>query len=185
MRHFTLCLRHFTLCVKLSVLCLFTGALFVACAPDTLQAPILKFDLPASYKSDTAAYRFITEHTKELNDFGKKVAAMYHQGEKWKKKDFTSLSERQLIKLLKLDNDYVGLWIEQDLALHKMALAAHVAMLSASEQGAAKILEAQKLFVAYYQNLETLFTKDLQLDQEPYPITFKTDSVHVDPPAEQ
>ena len=92
---------------------------------------------------------------------------MYRKGEKFRKKDFHSLSPRELYSLVKLDYEYAEFWAVQDVYLYQMMLEADHAMRSASEQGKAKIIEAQKLVSEYYVRLATHYGKDLKLDQEP------------------
>jgi len=155
------------------VLCLIMGLLVVSCNKQTPKVAPLRIDLPASYRSDTAAYRFIMKQVDVWNDFGKKVESLHRKGEKFKKKDFYSLSQKELLNLVKLDYNYAVLWITQDVYLDQMLLEGQIAMSSASEQGMGKIIETQKLISEYYVNLAVNFGRDLQLDKEPatsYPV---------------
>ena len=129
----------------------------------------LVVDLPASYKSDSAAYFFILNQVEIWNNFGTKIESLYRQGEKFKKKEFKSLSNRELYNILKLDLEYALLWEAQDVYLEKMILEAEWIMKDASIQGAAKITETQIQVLDYYRNLALYFGKDLELDQEPLP----------------
>ena len=153
------------------LLCFVGGLLVVSCGEQTPKVKPLAIDLPASYKSDTAAYRFIMKQVEVWNTFGKEVEKMYRQGEKWKKREFNSLSERELYNLVKLDFDYAALWVIQDHLIDNLMLEAESAMRSASEQGQAKIIETQKVAVDYYALLIKTFGKDLKLDQDPYVLT--------------
>jgi len=117
------------------------------------------------------------------NSFGKKVESMHRKGEKFRKKDFYSLSQRALYDLVKLDYEYAALWAVQDIYINGLILEAESAMRSASEQGKAKILETQKLVSAYYFQLASHFGKDLKLDKEPITLSdslyqSKSDSVY-------
>jgi hypothetical protein len=147
---------------------LLMALLAAACVGQQYKVPPIKVDLPASYKSDTAAYRFITTHTAAWNVYGARIDSMYAKGEKWKTRDYTSLSERDRYNLVKLDYEYVLLWGEIDFYIEQMLSEMKTVMESASKQGAAKIEEVQWLFADYYQQLVTSYGVDLQLDKKPY-----------------
>ena len=149
------------------VLCIIIGVLVVSCNKQTPKVAPLRIDLPASYKSDSAAYHFIMNQVDVWNTFGKKVESMHRKGEKFRKKEFNSLSPKQLHRLVKLDYDYAVLWITQDIYLDQMLLEGQLAMSASSEQGMGKIIETQKLISEYYVKLALNFSKDLQLDKEP------------------
>jgi len=149
---------------------LLVGLLFAACKQQRPMVPPLAIDLPASYKTDSAAYYFITNQIDNWNDFGKKIESMYLKGEKMRKKDFKSLSNRSLHNLLSLDLEYAMLWQAQDIYLGQAVAEAGLIARSASAQGAAKLVEIQRLVLDYYANLTLRFGKDLELDQEPFPI---------------
>ena len=138
-----------------------------SCTSHALKVSPLSFDLPASYKSDTAAWRYIKNQEVVWNKFAKEVDRLYSRGEKLRKRDFYSLSENELVKLLKLDNEYASLWVVQIVYLRQMDLEARRALSFASEQGAAKIFETQKRAFEYYRQLALAYGQDLKLDQEP------------------
>jgi len=142
-------------------------ALTAACTLPSPKVPPLVIDLPASYKSDAAAYKFIKEQTTAWNAFGKEVDLLYRKGEKWRKRDFASLSEKELYKLVKLDYDYAQLWAVQDASISRMMLEAEVIYKDLSQQGAAKVIESQATIVQYYRQLVDAYGKDLKLDQAP------------------
>ena len=149
---------------------LLTGLLLGACKGQRSVVPPLSIDLPVSYKSDSAAYYFIRHQVDTWNKFGKKIESMYLKGEKFKKKDFNALSQRELFDLVKLDLDYAQLWMAQDMYVDKMALEAELIINNSSVQGAAKIVETQAIILEYSYKLVHHFGKDLCLDQEPFPI---------------
>ena len=147
---------------------LLVGLFFAACKGQKPMVTPLAVDLPVSYKSDSAAYNFILRQVTVWNKFGKKIESMYLKGEKYRKKDFESLSERQLYKLLKFDYDYAARWLVQEQYLLSMSIEADLAMKGASLQGAAKIVETQRVVMDYYKNLVRRFGTDLNLDQKPF-----------------
>ncbi|MCL2738541.1 MAG: hypothetical protein FWE30_03740 [Bacteroidales bacterium] len=149
---------------------LLVGLLFAACKQQKPMVPPLAIDLPASYKTDSVAYHFIINQIDNWNDFGKRIESMYLKGEKFRKKDFKSLSQRALHNLLSLDLEYAMLWHAQDIYLEQVVTEAGLIARSASAQGAAKLIEIQRLVLDYYANLILRFGKDLELDQEPFPI---------------
>lgn len=149
---------------------LLTGLCLAACKEHKPVVPPLSIDLPISYKSDSAAYYFMLQQVDIWNSFGKEIASMYQKGEKFRQKDFKSLSQRELQNLLKLDLEYALLWEAQDRYLDNMVAEADWIMQNASPQGAAKITETQRQTLMYYRDLVLHFGKDLQLDQEPLPL---------------
>lgn len=160
------------------VLCLLGGLLLVTCSQEAPKVPPLSIDLPVSFKSDSAVYYFVMNQNDVWNAFGKKVESMYRKGEKFKQKEFSALSQRELLKMLNLERDYLVLWMTQDLYLSKMSLDASLILDSASDQGAAKVIETQRLIMNYYQQLAKTFGTGLYLDQEPYKFTPEEDSLH-------
>ena len=162
------------------ILCLFAGILLVACHKPTPKVPLLSIDLPASYKSDTAAYRFITYYCDAWNAFGKKVDALYGKAEKWKEKEFTKLTEKELRKVVKLDYEYAALWVAQELFIQQMRLDLENVVKRVSSQGAAKIAEAQLLMAKYYAELIRIYGDDLKLDKEPITPSVEKDSLQVE-----
>gem|GEM_PF-2527706 len=160
--------------MKAKRLVLYLGSLAVLCSTACKEKkPVvtpLAIDLPASYRSDSAAYFFILHQVEVWNGFGTKIESLYLQGEKFRKMDFASLSKRQEYNLLKLDLEYALLWEAQDAYLDKMIAEAEWIMKDASLQGAAKVTETQKLVLDYYRDLVQHFGTDLQLDQTPLPI---------------
>ena len=152
--------------IKVYRLCgwLLVAALLVACNQPKLTVKPIVFDLPASFKSDTAAYHFIEREVKTWNEFGKNVETMYHEGEKWLRRDTSKLNDRQLYRMLKLDLDYAKLWFAQEAYKQKMLMEVeHVFNLS-TPQGAAKVMESQMLIAGYYLELRTRFGDDLNLN---------------------
>ncbi|MCL2727802.1 MAG: hypothetical protein FWD56_05410 [Bacteroidales bacterium] len=162
---------------KRIVVLLLVGVLMVACNKVEQKVKPIAIDLPASYKSDTAAYRYITNYAKSLNEFGKKVAKMHHEGEKWHKKEYESLSDRDLYRLVKLDYDYAELWLKQGVRNHAMLVEAGDVLKRVTEQGAAKIAESQVVFAHYYRDLLLAYGVDLKLDKSPYVPTPEEDSI--------
>ena len=134
---------------------------------ETPSVAPLKIDLPVSYRSDTVAYNFISRQTETWNAFGKQVRSMHKRGENFRKKDFEKLSPRQELALVTLDYEYALLWtgIDQHVAL--MLEHWQQAMGKASSQGQGKLAETQRLFMAYYTDLERAYGKDLKLDKNP------------------
>ena len=162
------------------ILCLFAGVLLVACHKHEPKVLPLSIDLPASYKSDTAAYRFITYYCNSWNAFGKKVDAMYLKAEKWREKDFKMLTEKELLKVVKLDYEYAALWAVQELVIYHMRLEMENVIKRASSQGAAKIAEVQMLLAKYHADLIRAYGDDLKLDKEPVTPVLKKDSLQVE-----
>jgi len=143
----------------------------VACKQEQTNAPIvapLKIDLPVSYKSDTVAYNFIKRQAEQWSGYGKNVARMYKQGEKFKKKNFDQLSPRQELALVKLDYEYALLWTAIDQHVSLMLRQLQEAVSKATPQGQGKLKETQYLFMAYYTDLSGAYGKDLGLDKKPY-----------------
>ena len=157
---------------------LLAGLLAVACSTPTPKVANISIDLPVSFKSDTAAYRFITEYTKAWNDFGKKIDALYREGEKWREKDFDKLSNKELNQMLKLDYEYAALWVAQSIFIDKMLLEMEHVVVNNSEQGAAKVAEAHYIFANYYRDLLTAYGDDLKLDKEEYIFSPEEDSLY-------
>jgi|GEM_PF-4460946 hypothetical protein len=142
-----------------------------ACKQSQTNIPVinpLKIDLPASYKSDTAAYHFIKKQTEAWSDYGKKVVSMYRQGEKFRKKDFDKLSPKEELALVTLDYEYALLWSTIDQHVSGMLLSWQAAMKNATPQGQGKLIETQRLFVAYYTDLSAVYGTDLKLDRKPH-----------------
>ena len=160
------------------IICLLAGLMVVSCMTQTPKVKPLSIDLPASYKTDSAAYYFIMKQAEVWNSFGKKVESMHRKGEKFRKKEFNTLSKRDLYNLVKLDYEYAALWVAQDIYLDHMLLEAEQAMSSASEQGMAKIIETQKIISEYYYNLALNFSKDLKLDKEPISFSIEEDCLN-------
>jgi len=149
------------------VLVLLVSFGLAACKEKRPSVPPLSVDLPVSFKSDSIAYNFILHQVEVWNEFGNKIETMYRQGEKFKKKNFKSLSQRQLFKLLKLDLEYAMLWGAQNVYADNMVAEAELAIRDSSPQGSAKITETQAQIMEYFVQLVRHFGTDLQLDQEP------------------
>ena len=160
------------------ILCLLAGLLMASCTSTAPKVKPLSLDLPASYKSDSVAYSFMKNQVDNWNTFGKKVESLYRKSEKYRKKEFQSLSQRELYNLLQLEYEYMSLWFVQDVYLDQMSLEAEQAMRTASMQGVAKIIETQRVVMNYYSNLALSFGKELNLDQEPYISTPEEDSLY-------
>lgn len=159
--------------------CLLLGAVTVSCnqkAQIPKVAPLL-IDIPASYRSDTSVWSFVKNQEAVWTKFGKEVEKLYVKGEKFRKKEFESLSERALVRLLQLDNDYAALWVVQIAYLRQMDLEAEKALSSASKQGAAKITEIQLMILDYYKKLSLAFGQDLKLDKYPLSTPVEVDSL--------
>ncbi|MDR2584957.1 MAG: hypothetical protein LBC84_01860 [Prevotellaceae bacterium] len=150
------------------ILGILTSLLFVTCTEQKPTVAPIVIDLPVSYKADTAAYRFITQYTKEWNAFGKKIESMYKEGEKWRKKDFATLTEKEQRKVIKLDLDYAREWMVQRLFIDLMMLDLEMVKDRCTMQGTAKISESQILISDYIKLLVLTFGDDLKLDPEPY-----------------
>jgi len=146
---------------------LFAAVMFLSsCTSHTPKVAPLSFDIPVSYKSDTAVWRFIKNQEVVWNNFAKEVDKLYRKGEKFRKKEFYALSQSEMIKLLELDNEYASLWVVQVIYLRQMELEARRALSFATEQGEAKIIEAQRRTLEYYRNLASVYGQDLKLDKE-------------------
>jgi len=143
-------------------------ALIVACNSRFERIPPLAVDLPASYKTDTAAYNFITHEVKVWNNFGKRVEATYRKADKFRNKEFEKLSPKEEYDLVKLDLEYALLWTTQDIYIEEMLFRCQELLKRVSEQGAGKVTEAQALITHYYYTLVQRYGKDLQLDKNPY-----------------
>jgi len=143
------------------------GAFIISCNQQPPLVPPLSIDIPASYRTDSAAWRFMNSQTAVWKDFGKKVESMYQKGEKFKQKNFFSLSQREMVNLLKLDNAYAELWLVQIAYLGQMDMEAERAAISASKEGVSKIIEVQKIVYEYYRQLVNIYGMDLKLDKDP------------------
>jgi len=162
------------------VCCLVVAISEAGCKQSTPKVAPISFDLPVSYKSDSAAYYFIKEQEVNWKEFGKKIETMYNKGERFRKKEFTSLSQKELFDLVKLDYEYALVWTAQDLYIDVMVLKAKEAAEKSSKQGIGKITEAQRIIFDYYNKLALSFGKDLNLDKEPYILTPEEDSLRND-----
>ena len=160
------------------LLCVMAGLFIVSCGAQTPKVKPLAIDLPASYKSDSAAYNFIIKQIGVWNTFGKKVDKLSRKAEKWREKEFYTLSERELISMLNLERDYLALWITQEAYIQQMMLEATNALRSASEQGKGKIIETQRLVSEYYLQLTHTYGSELNLDKEPYIYSPEEDSLY-------
>ena len=159
-------------------LCLLGGLLLMACKEEAPKVPPLSIDLPVSFKSDSAAYYFVKNQNEVWSAFGKKVESMYRKAEKFRQKEFNALSQRELLQMLNMEHDYILLWLSQEVHLTKLTLEASLAINAASDQGAAKVLETQRLVMDYYLKLVETFGMELHLDKEPYIFTPEEDSLN-------
>ena len=163
-----------------TILCFVAGVLLVACHNQVPKVPPLSIDLPASYKSDTAAYRFITYYCDSWNAFGKKVDALYRKAEEWREKDFKMLTEKELLKVVKLDYEYASQWAAQEMVFSQMRLEMEDVIKRVSSQGVAKIAEVQMLLAKYHAELIRVYGDDLKLDKEPIMPAVNKDSLQVE-----
>lgn len=152
---------------------LFLIFLTLASCTSNYKMPSLQFKFTETQKKDTLFYNFVRQQRDRLNDFNRFLSASYRKLDKAVKEGkFDELSKAQQAAWVRLDLDYAGRWLSENVSQTEMELRSMQIFQRIQDENRQAFTAAVQQLTAYFNQLKEIYKEDLNLD--PYPVDPKS-----------